>query len=264
MSQRLGEILLAHGSIDPGQLQAALAYQRERGRLLGDALLELRYCNQGQVLAGLAAQAGLPPIDLDREMPDRTLAGLMSRADAERFRAVPLRQEAGTGVLTVAVAPPATQEQLEELREATGARALRLFIATGEAVTRAIARLYTPRRTSLPTILLYGWPEDAAETLMSGLAERQIPSRQVSATEALAAGTRDILLAPIPAMEALLGRERCSSLLIAAAKHAEDFPRAEKLDACGFLLAPLDMDCVVRAIQRCHQLLGISLRQAMA
>jgi len=262
MSQRLGEILQARGSIDAAQLQAALTYQRTTGRPLGEALVQLRLCGEAQVLAALAAQAGLPPIDLDQEALDHGLAGLLSRDAAERFRAVPLRQDERMRALAVAVAAPASPERLEQLRDATGAKALQAFLASDQAIARAITRLYAPRQTSQPTILVYGWPEDAARTLMDGFAARGVPGRIAGAVEARAAGPGDILLAPVAAMEALLGKERCPALLIAAAKRAEDFGRAEKLDACGFLLAPLDMDSVVRVIQRCHQLLGISSRQA--
>jgi len=264
MSQRLGEILHAHGSIDAAQLQAALTYQRTTSRPLGEALVQLRLCSEAQVLAALAAQAGLPPIDLDQEALDRGLAGLLLRDAAERFQAVPLRRDERMRALAVAVAAPASPERLEQLREATGAKALQAFLASDQAISRAIARLYSPRQAgqAQPTILVYGWPEDAAKTLMDGFAARDVPGRIAGAVEARAAGPGDIILAPVAAMEALLGKERCPALLIAAAKRAEDFPRAEKLDACSFLLAPLDMDCVVRAIQRCHQLLGIPSRQA--
>lgn len=269
MSQRLGEILQAHGSIDALQLHAALAYQRARGRPLGAALADLQFCTGEQVLAALAAQAGLPPIDLDREPLERSLASVLPRMVAEQYRAVPLHRD-DQGVLSVAVAAPASQETLETLRVLTGSKRLRPFMASDQDIARAIDRLYPERQTAQevlrrqPTILIYGWPDEDAQALVAGLAAQQVPGRIIDAEEALAAGQRDILLAPIPAMEALLGGERCRALLIAASKRAEDFPRAEKLAACGFLLAPLDLDCVVRAIQRCDQLLGLSPRAAGA
>ena len=263
MTQRLGEILLAHGTIDTFQLQDALTHQRLRGRPLGASLVDLRLCSNDQVLAALAAQSGLPPIDLDRETPDPSLSRLLSRAAVEHFHAVPLHHDARTGVLSIAVAAPATQEHLEDLRAATGAKALRAFLATDEAVGRAIVRVYTAKRAGAPTILVYGWPEEDARTLVEGLAAQRLSGRVAASADVLSAGPREIVLAPVSAMEALLGgRGRCRSLLIAAAKRAEDFPRAEKLDACSFLLAPLDMDCVVRAIQRCYQLLGVSPQRA--
>jgi hypothetical protein len=262
MTQRLGEILLAHGAIDTFQLQDALTHQRVRGRPLGASLVDLRLCSNDQVLAALAAQAGLPPIDLDRETPDASLARLLSRAAAEHFHAVPLHFDERTGVMSVAVGAPATQEHLEDLRAATGVKALRAFLAADDAIARGIGRMFAPRRAGAPTILVYGWPEEDARTLVQGLAAQRIPGRVASSADVLTAGQREIVLAPVSAMEALLGGGRCRALLIAAAKRAEDFPRAEKLDACSFLLAPLDMDCVVRAIQRCHQLLGVSPQRA--
>ncbi|HYV45745.1 MAG TPA: hypothetical protein VFA20_12845 [Myxococcaceae bacterium] len=261
MSQRLGEILLAHGSIDTFQLQDALTHQRLQGRPLGASLVALRMCSNDQVLAALAAQAGLPAIDVDRETPDASLVRFLSRAAAEHFRALPLHHDERTGVMSIAVGAPATPDHLEDLRAATGAKALRAFLATDEAIARGIARMYSSK-ASAPAVLVYGWPEEDAGTLVQGLAARGISGRVAHSADVLLAGPREIVLAPVSAMEALLGGGRCRSLLIAAAKRAEDFPRAEKLDACSFLLAPLDMDCVMRAIQRCHQLLGVSSQRA--
>ena len=45
MSQRLGEILVAHGAIDAGQLHAALMHGRSRSQPLGASLVELRLCS---------------------------------------------------------------------------------------------------------------------------------------------------------------------------------------------------------------------------
>src|SRR5262245_50255140 len=137
MSQRLGEILQAHGSIDAAELQTALTYQRATGRPLGDALVELRLCSDAQVLAALAAQAGLPPIDLDKEALDRGLAGLLARDAAERFKAVPLRRDDRMRALAVAVAAPSSPDRLEQLRAATGAKALQAFLATDQSIARA-------------------------------------------------------------------------------------------------------------------------------
>jgi len=262
MSQRLGEILLAHGSIDTFQLQDALTHQRLRGRPLGASLVDLRLCNNDQVLAALAAQAGLPPIDLDREAPpDASLVRFLSRAAAEHFRALPLHHDERTGVMSIAVGAPATPDHLEDLRAAIGAKALRAFLAADEAIGRGIARMYSPK-AGAPLVLVYGWPAEDGQTLVNGLVAQRLSARVANSMDVLTAGPREIVLAPVSAMESLLSGGRCKSLLIAAAKRAEDFPRAEKLDACSFLLAPLDMDCVVRAIQRCHQLLGVRPQRA--
>jgi hypothetical protein len=226
MNQRLGEILLAHGSIDTFQLQDALTHQRLRGRRLGASLVDLRLCRNDQVLAALAAQAGLPPIDLDRETPDASLVRFLSRAAAEHFRAVPLHHDERTGVMSIAVGAPATPDHLEDLRAAVGARALQAFLAADEAISRGIARMYSPKAGASP-VLVYGWPEEDAGTLVQGLAAQRLPGRVANSMDVLTAGPREIVLAPVSAMEALLAGGRCKSLLIAAAMRAEEFPRAE-------------------------------------
>jgi hypothetical protein len=126
-------------------------------------------------------------------------------------------------------------------------------VAADQAISRAINRLYGDP-SQRPTVLLYGWQEHACRQLVQALDGQQISARPIGAMEAMVAGPSSILLAPIPAMEALLEGVRCRALLIAVGSRQTDFPRAEALDACSFLLAPLDMDCLVRAVQRCQQL----------
>lgn len=278
---KLGDILVEMGAIDGMQLQAALAHHRKWGRPLGDAVVELRFCDQDRVMQALSRQTGLPAIDLDREALEPALAPLISRKVAEAHRVIPLRLEGARGeTLVVAIAAPAHLVALDEIRSVSKKKRIRPFLATDHAISRAIGRLYggymqaetakaearnQARREgeaeitlepALPTVLVYGWPEQASHTLIARLGAQKIQARRVGAMEVLDAGPHDVMLAPIPSMEVVLGQGQYRGLLIAAAKKPEDMRRAERLGAKAFILAPLDFDLVLRAIRRCVELLS--------
>ncbi len=65
-----------------------------------------------------------------------------------------------------------------------------------------------------------------------------------------------MVIAPLPAMEALFpGAQRMRGHYVAAGKVPEtDLPRAERLGAKGFVVAPIDTDLLLRAIRRCRRL----------
>src|SRR5262245_20390336 len=112
----LGQILREQGSLNQKQIDAALAHQKTGGRLLGDIVIDLRYCTPTQVLGALSAQTGIPTIDLDREAPPSTVAELMSADLAAAHRAVPLWVDERQGVLAVAIAAPASLDALDAIR----------------------------------------------------------------------------------------------------------------------------------------------------
>jgi len=58
--RRLGEILIAQGTVSADKLAEALAAQAERGGRIGEVLIQMKACGEEQVLKALAAQLELP------------------------------------------------------------------------------------------------------------------------------------------------------------------------------------------------------------
>ena len=56
---KLGEILISRGQLDPDQLNAALAQQRQWAGLLGQILIEMELCDEMAVYEALASQFGI-------------------------------------------------------------------------------------------------------------------------------------------------------------------------------------------------------------
>jgi type IV pilus assembly protein PilB len=113
-----------------------------------------------------------------------------------------------------------------------------------------------PRR-----VLIYGWPEPAARALAMLLASNELYGKQATAEEVKRSTPLDVVIAPIPAMEALFPtEERPRGHYVAAGKVPEtDLPRAQRLGAKGFVTAPIDTDLLIRSIRRCRKLADASM-----
>ena len=61
---RLGDLLVAAGAITDEELQEAIAYQKEKGMKLGQALVEMGFVSQELLNLTISQQLGIEYIDL--------------------------------------------------------------------------------------------------------------------------------------------------------------------------------------------------------
>ncbi|HEY6836769.1 MAG TPA: hypothetical protein VI142_10015 [Gaiellaceae bacterium] len=135
----LGALLLRKGLLTNEELDRALE-EKEPGELLGEALVRLRICFEDDIARVLAGQAGLEFVDVGVTSADVRAVKLLSREQAERLRAIPLRLHPD-GHLSVAVADPTNDKLLPELKLATG-YPVRLLVTTPSALRAAWASAY--------------------------------------------------------------------------------------------------------------------------
>ena len=136
---RLGDVLVAENLITPEQVAAALNLQQASGRQLGAILVEQGVIDPRVLTRALAAQLGLPTIDLRREAPTEDALAVVDEELARRHQMVPMRLV--HGVLDVAIADgndPAVRAALERLP----VRAVNIYLAPARDVTAAIDTHY--------------------------------------------------------------------------------------------------------------------------
>ncbi|MGQ0843281.1 MAG: GspE/PulE family protein [Sporichthyaceae bacterium] len=138
--ERLGEILIRHGSLSRSQLAEALDRLPESGVPIGTLLLQMRLVDHRALTAAVAEQLNLRTIDLRRVDPDLALMRRLPEADARRLGAIPVSVD-DDGVVTVVVAEP-TDSHADLLSAALGA-AVRLVVAPAPEVRRLIDRSYS-------------------------------------------------------------------------------------------------------------------------
>src|SRR5262249_38065408 len=135
--QKIGEILVAQGTITDAQLRDALAWQRGRRARLGEALVQLGFTDETAVARALAKQSGIPFVDLDKGKIARapSIVQRVPKDSAVRMRLVPLMEKDGRFV--VAVDDPATALQLDDLSFVLN-EPVQAALATASAIARKI------------------------------------------------------------------------------------------------------------------------------
>ncbi|MGC3998127.1 MAG: general secretion pathway protein GspE [Anaeromyxobacter sp.] len=139
--QRIGEMLVQEGVLDPVQLESALAHQRRWGGRLGRAIVHLGFLDEAAFLSTLGRQLGVPVANVREAAVPSEVIGLVPQKLMRLRKVLPLAQalENRRGSVVVAVTDPADLALLDELAFATGLR-VRPVLASEEDLDDAISR----------------------------------------------------------------------------------------------------------------------------
>ena len=135
----LGAMLLRKGLITNDDLDRGLE-EKEQGELLGEALVRLRICFEDDIARVLAEQASVDFVDIAVVSVDLRAAQLLTRDQAEEFRAIPIRIHPDD-VVSVAVADPTDETLMAKLRLALGSQ-VRLLVTTSSSLRQAVSTAY--------------------------------------------------------------------------------------------------------------------------
>ena len=149
-SMRLGEILIDRGKLDAAGVERALRLQKEGGEKLGALLVSLGLCAQRDVSEALAAQLGLPLVDIGGYPEFPVLEERISARFLREARALPLREDESE--LALAMADPTDSYTIGAFRMVTG-REVRPQVAIPSELDAALERLYGAGRTAVGQIV---------------------------------------------------------------------------------------------------------------
>jgi general secretion pathway protein E len=136
---RLGEMLVARGLIEPGDLEKALEIQRERGEKIGKILVDLGFVATRDVLAALSEQLGVPLASIEGPPPVTPETEGLSPRFMRQCKFLPIALQDST--LTLAMADPLDFETLSAVRGFTGLK-VRAALASEQEIRDAIDRYY--------------------------------------------------------------------------------------------------------------------------
>ena len=105
---RLGDLLVASGTITEQQLERALALQKETKQRLGDALIQNGFITEAQLIDALRVQLGVDFVDLTAISIPVELAGEAS-AYILAMRAKPAVKRGGIGLIVGLGCTPSPQ-----------------------------------------------------------------------------------------------------------------------------------------------------------
>jgi hypothetical protein len=134
----LGTLLAEAGLLESGDLEFALACAREDGKRLGEVLVEQGLVLPAEVVRLVAAQRGLPFIDVRRIPVDLAAAKLLPAALARESRVLPVGFARGLPV--VAVADPTDEEAMHGTRSVL--HSVRFVASPEDAILFQLARAY--------------------------------------------------------------------------------------------------------------------------
>jgi MSHA biogenesis protein MshE len=139
---RLGDLLIQQGLLTDEQLKFALDEQKRSGRKLGRIVVESSFVTEEAISQALARQLQLPFVDLKQFNPKPELINLLPEAQARRFRAVILDENAG--ILRVGFVDPTDLQAYDDILRLLR-REIELAVVTESQLLGLIDRVY--RRT---------------------------------------------------------------------------------------------------------------------
>jgi hypothetical protein len=137
-SAPLGALLAEAGLLGDAEIDFALARAREGGKRLGEVLVELGLVAPAEVVRLVAAQRGLPFVDVRRITIDRAAARLLPAELARDNCALPVGFARGLPV--VAVADPTDDDAMHGARSVL--HSVRFVASPEDAILYQLARVY--------------------------------------------------------------------------------------------------------------------------
>lgn len=192
--QRLGEILVERGKVDPEDLVRALEIQQERGDKIGKILADMGLIAQRDILAALSDQLGIPLVSIEGPPPAAPEIDGLSHRFLRQCRAFPIA--AAEAVLTVAMADPLDFETVAAFRAFSGLD-VRPVLAPEQEILDAIDRHYGESERAAA---IEGFDEEASADLehLRDMASEAPVIRLVNAviTDAIERRASDIHIEP--------------------------------------------------------------------
>jgi len=142
VNKQLGEILVERGVISRAKLEEILVFQKEKGILLGEALVQMKLGSEEDVVQALACQYGFPYLPLANYEIAPDVVATVPQNICKQHCLVPIDKIGRS--LTLAMANPLNVQALEEVEKATGC-SVQAFVSTATEINSAINRYYEAR-----------------------------------------------------------------------------------------------------------------------
>ena len=137
--KRLGDLLIAAGTITEEQLDRALELQKESGDRLGDVLIKNNIISVQQLIEALELQLGVSFVDLSKTVLPPELSQVIPKNIAKKHNIVPIKLDKDQ--LYLAMSDPLNFMAIEDAKQISKKKIIPV-ISTADAIDRAIISLY--------------------------------------------------------------------------------------------------------------------------
>ncbi|MHC4989977.1 MAG: GspE/PulE family protein [Planctomycetota bacterium] len=155
--RRFGRVLTKLGKVTRDQVHEALQIQRtrkEKGQIkkLGDILVELGYITADDVMAALAGQAGMRMVKIKPDdVPDEAIEALPAET-AQTYQIVPLKFDAASRTLTIAMKSPDNYKAVDDLRLLMGFK-VSAVVASSDDIDEVMSKRYAGSGPSMAEMM---------------------------------------------------------------------------------------------------------------
>jgi type IV pilus assembly protein PilB len=137
--RRIGEILIEDGLLSKAQLEEALAFQKEKGGLIGRILIEKKLVAEESLIGALGKQFKIPYIPLKNYAINPDMASMLTSDFCHENTLVAF--DGDVKKVYIAAADPLSDVVIEKIRKMTG-RIPQIFLARISEILNAIYFIY--------------------------------------------------------------------------------------------------------------------------
>lgn len=139
---RIGDVLVAAGAITEEQLQEGLAKQKETGRKLGNALVDLGFISNDMLITVLTNQLGIDYIELKGAKIEEKVIHMVPENMVTKYQAIPIEIDPDNpNILKVAMADPMDIMAMDDIGLVTNLQ-VEPMLASEEGIRNAIDKYY--------------------------------------------------------------------------------------------------------------------------
>ena len=139
VKRTIGEILFEDGLLSKAQLEEGLAYQKERGGLIGKILIEKKFVDEESLIGALGKQFKIPYIPLKNYAINPDMAGMLNADFCHENMMVAF--DCDSKKVYVAVEDPMNEAAIAKIRTMTG-RIPQIFLARISEILNVIYFIY--------------------------------------------------------------------------------------------------------------------------
>ncbi len=139
---RVGDLLVEAGAITEDELMEALAYQKEHGGRIGNAILELGFISQELLVTVLTTQMGIDYVELKACRLEDTVLKLIPETLVNKYKVMPIEIDPNNpNVLKVAMIDPMDLNAIDDISISTNLQ-VEPLLAMEDDMNEAIGKYY--------------------------------------------------------------------------------------------------------------------------
>ena len=139
VQKQLGELLIDGKLITRENLEEALKVQKEKGGLIGQILVSLKFTNEEAIAQALTAQYGFPYLPLSNYEVDPVVVKIIPEHVAKQFELISVDRVGN--ILTIVMSNPLNSQAIEDVEMITKLT-MQVFVSTATDIQKAISTFY--------------------------------------------------------------------------------------------------------------------------